>query len=437
MARPRTLSPDISTMTGLPRSRFTVRPGVSRVLLLVAAATAACGDPPRAAQPAELRIGILPVLTGPRAATSGAPMMEGARLAVDEANQAGGLVVDGRRLRVTLLAHDTRDTEQGAVSATRSLLNDRRIIAVIGPQTSIHAIRVAAVTEPAGVLMITPTATHPSVTAGRRYAFRVALTGRVQALVLARFAVSELRARRLGMLYDVADPYNRDMAERIGASFQGLGGEVVANEAYTTDQARDYRPQLRRIVESGAEVLVLPNYTADARVQLRQAREVGFRGVILGTDSWENAAGIESEPAAEGAYFPPKWVPASGDSATRPFRERYRAAYGHDPAMPAAYSYDAVGLVLAAVRARGTTDSDALRDYLAGLRGYPGVTGWISYAGTGDPIKGMVISRVRGGHAEVFWSLQPPALEALLARIPAQPPAAAETRRPHAGGGAP
>jgi branched-chain amino acid transport system substrate-binding protein len=386
---------------------------------LMLALAAGCGRAaPSPAVPSEVRIGILPVLTGPHA-TTGTLMMEGARLAVDETNRAGGLQVGSRRVPVVLIAQDTRDTEQGAVSATLHLLNADRVIAVIGPQTSIQAIRVAAVTDPARMPMVTPSATHPLVTRGRRYAFRASLMDSAQAVVLARFAASGLHAHRLGLLYDVANPYNRDMAETLSGAFQALGGTVAARETYTTDRAQDFTAQLQRIRAANVDVLVLPNYTAESAMQMRQARALGYRGTFLGTDGWEYASGIEAEPAAEGAFYPRKWVPEALGPHTDEFRAAFRREYRHEPGMSAAATYDAVRLILEAVQEVGT-EPDEIRDHLATLHGFRGVTGSISFSGSGDPLKGLVISRIRRGRPEVFWSLSPESLSAMLAG--GQPP---------------
>lgn len=415
--RPPAATPTVPSMAA---SSTALRRAAS-VLLAALSGCGPAGPPDRDAD--ELRIGILPVLSGVRAASTGTSMMNGARMAADEANAAGGVEVGGRRMRVVLVPEDTRDTEQGAASAARVLINERSVAALVGPGVSVQAIGVAAVAERSGIPMVTPSATNPLVTRGRRFSFRVSLMDSAQGVVLGRFAARELGARRLAILFDVADPYNRGLAETLRDAFTRQGGEVAAYETYTTDAAGDYRAPLRRIRDSGAEVLVLPNYTADARVQMRQAREVGFTGRFLGTDSWENAPGIEHEPAAEGAFYPRKWFPAALGERAADFAARYRARFGEAPAMSAAATFDAVGLILEAARSAGSPAPARLRDALAGVRNYPGVTGAISYRGSGDPSKVFVISRIAGGTTAVHWSLSPEALDRMLAgdSLPAEP----------------
>jgi len=389
-------------------------PAVLRRALPLLLAAAACRPAPERTQaPTAIRIGVLAPLSGPRAATSGTPMLEGARLAVDEANREGGLLVDGRRVPVQLVIEDTRDTEEGAVSAALKLINNDHVSAVVGPGVSVQAIRVSAVTDQARIPMVTPSATHPDVTRARRYSFRVSLMDSAQGVVLAHFAGRALGARRMAVLFDVANPYNRALASTIREAFTAAGGQLVAFESYTTDEAEDFTSQLQRIIRSDPQVLVLPNYTADARRQMRQAREMGYRGLFLGTDSWENASGIEEEPSAENAYFPRKWIPEADRPATTSFRTRYRSAYGREPGMTAASTFDAVGVILQAMRTHGP-GPEAVRDGLASLTDYSGATGLITYPGAGDPLKGVVISRIEQRRARVYWSLGPEAVSALM-----------------------
>lgn len=358
----------------------------------------------------ELHIGVLPALSGPRAATSGIPTQRAAELAAEQVNRAGGLEVAGRRYRVVLHVIDTHDTEQGATIGARRLINEFGVSALVGPQASRLAIPVGDIAERARVPMISPMSTHPRVTAGRRYVFRASFVDDVQGRAMARFAVDDLEAVRGAVLFDVSNPYNRHLAETFRAAFERLGGEVVAYESYTSDRAGDFRAQLRRIQEARAEILVLPNYTADARLQLPQAREVGYRGAILGSDAWEFAALAAEVPAAEGAYLTHHWHPDAMGPGTAEFRTAFRAAYHAAPQATAATTFDALGMIFQAAHLKGSVDPEAIRAGLAETRDYAGVTGPISFCGSGDPVKGVVVLRVENRRVHFHARMQPEAL---------------------------
>jgi branched-chain amino acid transport system substrate-binding protein len=377
------------------------------LLLVPTLLLSACEGPSQARSDAELRIGVLPILSGVRAPNSGAPMLEGARLAAQEVNAAGGLWLDGRRYRVVLVSEDTRDTEEGAVSVARELINRAQVVALVGPQVSTQAIAVAALAENARIPMVTPGATHPLITRGKRYVFRVSPPDDVQGAEMARFAYTGLAARRAAVLYDVANPYSQGLAETFREAFAGLGGQVVAFETYTTDAARDFAPQIERILAGAPDLLVLPTYPAEAVLQMRQARAAGFRGAFLGSDGWEASPPLQAEPAAQGAYFTHTWHADGLGPATVAFRQRYRRAYGREPVATAAATYDAVGLLLQAARAQGSADAEAIRQGLEGIRSYPGVAGTLSFGAGGDPIKAMVILRIQGGREVLHRRLDP------------------------------
>ncbi len=209
---------------------------------------------------------------------------------------------------------------------------------------------------------------------------------------MARFAQEELGAQTAAVLFDIASDYNRDLAEFFKSSFEELGGEVVAFESYTTD-APDVAEQLSVIKESGAEVLFLPNYFYEVPRQVRQAQEIGIKAHIIGSDS---SATIESadRTLVEGSFFSALYAADTLDEKSQAFVAKYRESYGRDPNDIAALTYDAFGLLFEAVRSQGKVDPDAVRDGLAAIQLYAGMTGTFEYRDTGDPVKSVVILQV-------------------------------------------
>lgn len=370
-------------------------------LLLLAACTER--EPERPAPPV-LRIGLLLHMSGER--PTGPIMQKGAELLVRSVNAQGGLPVGGKFYQVALVVEETHNTEAGAASAARTLLARNDLVALIGPQVSSQAIRVAPLAEDAGIPLISPGATNPLVTRGKRFVFRVAPTDSLQAEGMSRFAV-ELGRPRAAVLYDVANPYNRTLGETFRAAYQRRGGQVVAAETFTTDAATDFRPQMRRIIAAGAELLVLPNYMSEAALQMRQARELGYRGLFMGCDAWDAATLARDLPEADGSYYTHTWEPAGMLEPTQGFVRDFQAAYGYRPDVAAAATYDALRLIFQAIQNEGSTTPEAIREGLTSIAGFPGVTGTITYAGSGDPQKTIVVSRMRGGSLELSRRLEP------------------------------
>ena len=364
-----------------------------RGLALVWLLASACGRAP-AEEPAAIRIGLL-LDSGTYAAR---PTLRAAELAVAAVGEDGGLEAGGRRHRVELVVEDTGNTPEGGARATLELINQHQVVALIGSNTSLNAIPEAEIAGAAGVPIITPSATHPETTAGKRCSFRVAFTDPQQSRALARVAAEDLGTPPAAILYDAADAYSRDLAAEFRRAYEAEGGRLVAEESYTTGD-RDFRPQLERIRQSRAGALFLPNFRGDVEPQIRQARQSGIDATFLGADAWlvPSLAGI---PEAEGSYAVTHWQADGGaDRAeARRFVERYRAAYGEDPLPPAANAFDAAGLLLRAIRDGGSAEPASICEQLSLLDGYRGVTGTLGFRGRdGDPRKPVLIVAIRDG----------------------------------------
>jgi branched-chain amino acid transport system substrate-binding protein len=349
-----------------------------------------------------VRVGMIAMLTGPYTDTDGGNrMINGGRLAVSEINQSGGLMVNGRKREVLLLIEDDGGTPEGAILAARKLIYQDGVVALIGPQFSGNAIPAGLVADQAGVVMICPISTHPDTTAGRRFVFRIPFLNTFQGWVIARFAYVQLKARRSAVLYDVANAYNRALAESFIESFENEGGRVVSTEIYTSDQNTDFRLQLERIAESHPDVLFLPNYAADALLQARQARELGLECTFLGGDGW-SAETFSKEEAFRGAYMISHYHPSLDTETASQFFSDYRAAFEEIPNDLAATTYDACNVLFTAIDRAGETGGEAVRESLFRLGPFEGVTGTVEYRNTGDPKKSAIITRIDDGETVVI-----------------------------------
>ena len=352
------------------------------------------------------RIGVLAILSGPRALSSGQATVNGANLAVDGIHASGGIDVDGRPHRIELVVRGYADRPDAATAAARALINQEQVHAIVGPQLSEHAIPVARLAEQAGVPMISPMSTNPETTAAKEFAFRVAFLDDFQAEVLARFTAVDLAARRVAVLYDVARPYSRDLAGFFRDAVEREGVSVVAFEDFVYGEDTDFTPQLERIRDARPDVLFLPNYTDVDSIQMRQAREVGVQATFLGGDSWDLNS-LSSRPETDGAYTSHQWSRELPLAEAEAFRSAFKERFGEEPRITAAMTFDAVGLLAAAYARAGGSDGDALRAAVADTRQYRGATGTIRYDGSGDPTRNAVISRVQGLTSVVHTVVEP------------------------------
>ncbi len=376
--------------------RTRIRVACNIVLMLAAgAAGAAC----RAAPPVEeefIRIGLIAELTGDFA-LDGERLRAGAELAVKEINDRGGVPIGEARRRIELITEDSQDSPDLAVDAARKLVYQDNVVALIGLSLTRTALPVGTLGENVGVPVISIGSSHPALTDGKRYVFRMPSTDSVQACIVAEFAASDLEAETAAVLYDVASPYSTSVASVFKQEFEAAGGRIVAFETFTTGEI-DYRRQFGRIRDAEPDVIFLPIYRNEVRRQVEQARRLGLDAVFLGTDSWE---GVEL-PASERAFFSYHWHRDTPREETQRFAAAYLAAYDVPASGPSGLAYDAMRLVLSAIEQQGRSDPESIRRGLADMTHFEGVSGSLTYGDTGDPIRDAVILSIEGGATRFY-----------------------------------
>ena len=321
--------------------------------------------------------------------------MNAARLAVDEANEKG-LLVGGIPVSAELVIVEAPPQPEAALRAARQLINQDRVGAIIGPSISAIANPVAEAADGSGVPMVTPGASHPDVTLGRPGVFRVVAVDRVQGRAMARFARDDLAGARAAVLFDRAVPYSRDMSVVFREEFEAHGGSVAAFESYVTGET-DFSRQLDAIRAARADVVYLPSYPADLRLQLMQMRARQIDAIALGPGSWSLAPFDQDAELFEGSYHSSNWNHDVDGARSQDFVRTYRARFGDLPITIAALTYDAVEILIAAVLRADSIESEPLREAIAATQNYDGVTGRLSFDAEGDPVKAIAIVKIRAG----------------------------------------
>lgn len=357
---------------------------------------AAAGESP-------IRVGVIAELTGDIPAV-GASCKNAALMAVEEVNQAGGLELKDGRHPVKLEIEDNAGKADQSALAAQKLITQERVVAIIGPNASRYAIPAAEIAESTRTVLITPWSTNPKATlnsrtgAPKKYVFRACFIDSFQGRVVAKFARDQLKLRQVAVLYDVASDYNKGIADVFRQTFEEQGGRVVAMETYTTGD-KDFSAQLTKIKGAGPEAVFLPNYYSEVPLQVQQAHRLGLNVPFLGSDSWGSGELIKLCGAdCEGFYFSTHYAADAATPAAARFIQAYRERYGTAPDDVAALTYDACGLLFRALRDAGRADRQAVRDALARVTRFEGVTGTMQFReGSGDPVKSAVILQVKDG----------------------------------------
>ena len=348
-------------------------------------------------------VGFFGALTGPQAtfAQSGS---NGARLAFDEINAAGGVLGERLALRI----EDDRNEPSEAASVVSKLITRDRVVALIGENASSRSLAAAPVAQSYRVPMVSPSSSNVEVTKKGDYIFRVCFTDAVQGRILAGFARRRLAAATAALLVDSRSDYSVGLADAFRRDFIGAGGRVVADLKYTEGDS-DFSAQLTSIRALGPDVLFVPGYYTDAGLIARQARALGVAATLIGADGFDSSKLTEiGGEAVEGTYFSNHYSPDDPSPEVRKFVETYRKRFASVPDSIAATSYDAANLIADAIRRAGSTEGKRVRDALASTSGFRGVTGTISFDPDRNPVKGAVILRVEKGKFRFVESVAAP-----------------------------
>lgn len=323
----------------------------------------------------------------------GAAMENGAKLAIKEINEAGG-VLDKQ---LEFIVEDDQNQAATAPNAITKLIEQDKVTAVIGTYASKCSIPMSAVAKEAQVVMITPSSTNEKVTLeGGEYVFRACFIDPYQGKVGAKFAVDSLGATKAAMLYDVGNDYCVGIASEFKSNFEAAGGTIVYEETYNAGES-DFKAFLTEIKELGVDVLYLPDNYSTVGLIAKQARELGIECPFLGSDTWSDPGLIEvGGDAIEGAYFTDHVSLKSDNEAVQKFVVAYKAEYNEEPSVFSVLSYDSVYLVAEAIKNVGNTDEAKIKDALAAID-MDCVSGHITFDENRNPIKSAVINKVENG----------------------------------------
>lgn len=386
-------------------SSVNILPGFLILVLAFSGIVSACSSTPLSTTPPEIRIGVLAPRTGEFANSAGDSTVEGIELGAEQVNIAGGLSVGQTKYHIQVIIEDDQNNAQTAVQAARKLIVQDNVVAIIGLPSSITAIAASAVAESEKIPMISSSSTNPETTFNNTYVFRTSFDDHFQARILAQFVRQDLMAERGAILYDVANPYSKGLADYFKQEFETRGGKIVAEETYTSD-VRDWTTQLTVIKRQAPDVLFLPNYEHEVPVQAEQARRIGITATLFGADAWSYVA-PDMLASLEGGYYSAHWSPGIANEFAQGFMEDYYDAYEKIPGESAALAYDTLGLLFEAIQSQGRVDSESIRAGLASIEQYNGVTGSITYQGTGDPLRSIVMLRIEDNKPVFYQQVNP------------------------------
>ncbi|NLU11450.1 MAG: ABC transporter substrate-binding protein [Tepidanaerobacter acetatoxydans] len=378
------------------RSRFLT---ILFIIMLTAALLSGCSQnqsekSPDTSQPAKpdetIKIGTIGPLTG-NIATYGLSTKNGVEIAVEEFNQNGG--INGKPIK--LISEDTRGEQTEAANAASKLIEQDKVVAIVGGVISSETLTAGPIANDAKVVMISSSSTAAGVPEIGDYIFRNCLSDEVQAIQLAEYAVKELGLKKFAIMFTNND-YGLSLKEAFEAKAKELAG-ITAIETYN-DGEKDFRAQLTKIKGTNPDALYIAGYYTEAAKIAQQAKDQGLNAQILGADGFYSPVLLElGGNAVEGAVFTAGFFTDDPSENTQNFVKVYKEKFNSEPDMFAAQAYDAAMILLTAIKNTDGKGGEVLQQEMAKTKDFPGITGNTSFTDVGDAIKDIIILKVEDG----------------------------------------
>ncbi len=349
-----------------------------------------------------IKIGEYGSMTG-TTADFGITTHNGVEMAINEINEQGGIL--GKKIKL-ILQDDRSDPAEARTAVTRLIELDK-VVAIIGEVASSRSLAAGAVCQQKKIPMVTPSSTNPQVTEGRDYVFRVCFTDDFQGAVCASFVANNLKLKRAAILRDLKNDYSVGLAEAFTKTFKEHGGQVVSDESYSEGD-KDFSSQLTAIKAKNPQIIFIPGYYTEVALIARKARQLGINVPLMGGDGWDSSVLVKNAgDALEGCYFSNHFSPSVSDPKVKTFVDNYRKLYKTTPNALAALGYDAAKILVYSIEKAGSTEGPKIRDALASVKDFDGITGTITIDENRNAVKPAVILQIRGNNFIPVASVKP------------------------------
>jgi len=339
------------------------------------------------------KIGVMYPLSGDGAAY-GIPLQATTKIAADEINAKGG--VNGKKLE--LIYEDSKCNPKDGNAAAQKLINIDKVKVIIGGACSGETLGAAPLANDNKVVLISPSATSPDITAkGGDFVFRLAPSDAFAGIIAAYYSFTDLSAKKAAIISESTD-YAQGLRRVFKENFEKLGGTIVADETYNPEDT-DFRTQVTKVKAANPDVIYLvPQTTPKGVLLIKQIKEAGVKTQLLTAEVLigrnvikDNAADVEGLIGIEQRFDDKSSKPAA-------LLAKYSQQSGEEPAFPAYMSaaYDIVYLISDAIAKNGY-DGEKIRDYFYAVKDYDGAVGKVTLDKNGDVILAYSVKQVKNG----------------------------------------
>ncbi|HUO76675.1 MAG TPA: ABC transporter substrate-binding protein [Thermodesulfovibrionales bacterium] len=349
---------------------------VSAVVLLVALTIA----PAFGAE--TIKVGAILAITGP-ASFLGAPEARTLEMMVEEINAKGGI----KGKKVELIIKDSGASPEKALSFAKQLIEEDKVLAIIGPSTSGETMKIKNVAEEGKTILLSCAAAEVIVNPVAKYVFKTPQKDSYAVIKIFE-QMKKMKLSKVGVLSSNTGfgKAGKDQIEKLAPEH---GIEIVANEVYDK-AATDLTAEVTKVKASGAEAIINWSIEPAQSIVIKNARQIGFKGQIFQSHGFGNIKYVEAAgPAAEGVIFPagrllvaevlPKNDPQK--AVLMKYKNDYELkCHGEECSTFGGHAYDAMLILIKAIEKANSTDKEAVRSAVEGLKGVVGTAGIFNFS---------------------------------------------------------
>lgn len=327
-------------------------------------------------------------------ASYGSSIADGAVLAIEEINAAGG--VNGKQLE--LIKVDNKSEGSEATAAALRLIQQEKVVAMLAPATSGNTVATVQLANQHKVPIVTGSGTAPNITVNadgsvNDYAFRTCFIDPFQGTVAANFASNELSAKNVAIFADNASDYAKGLAVSFKETITANGGTVVAEEAYVAKDT-DFRSTLTRIKASNPDFIFIPGYYEEVGLIVKQARELGIDVPLMGADGWDSPTLVElaGAEALNNTFITNHYSSEDPDATIQTFVEAFKTEYDQAPNAFHALGYDSIYFIVDAMKRAGDDiTGETIQKALAETKDLSLITGTFTVDENHNPVKSATV----------------------------------------------
>lgn len=350
----------------------------------------------------EIIIGHYASKTGPEA-NFGTSTDDGIRLAVAERNERGG--IKGRK--INLITYDDAGKSDEAANVVNRLIKQDHAVAILGEVASSLSKVGGRICQNAGVPMITPSSTNPTVTQIGTYVSRACFIDPFQGAVGGQFVKEKLGFTSGATLYNRSQDYSTGLNEGFVKGFEKIGGKITEQAAFS-DGDSDFTAQLRKIAATNPQFVYVPAYYTDVVKISKQARQIGLNCPLVGGDGWVSESLGDAGPALDNCYFTDHYSDQEPRPEVQDFVRKFKQKYNKVPDSMAALGYDSANMLFDAMDRAPNLHGGPLAAAINATKDFKGVTGNITLDANRDVQKRAVVQKVLGGKFSLFWTSDAP-----------------------------